>query len=301
MLDPQRARSSPGFFSAFPPFDPDLAGALPTGSLGYVGIGRPGKALHSLLQQATAEEPGLAEAFTGLVKRLNQIGGVNLEKDLLPSLGDEAALAIEPTPTGKGSSSSKGGPAPGTLSQPGTPFLLFLASGVDEQRARDALARLEAPVARAFGQSSGLAVPAFGQLKLGNVEAQSLRLSPAVDLTYAIFDGILAIATDPAGVDRAVSGDGGLAGSDAFRSATGGFPGEPSVLAYANLGGLISLAESAGLGEDPAYATFAQDLRRLEALGVAVESTPEMLSTDARLLVGAGEGDSGGGAPSPTD
>ena len=66
---------------------------------------------------------------------------------------------------------------------------------------------------------------------------------------------------------------------------TGRFPGEPSVLAYANLGGLISLAESAGLGEDPAYATFAQDLRRLEALGVAVESTPEMLSTDARLLV----------------
>jgi hypothetical protein len=71
------------------------------------------------------------------------------------------------------------------------------------------------------------------------------------------------------------------------------------VLAYLDLGGLVSLAENAGLGEDPAYATFAQDLRRLEALGVAIESTPETLSTDARVLVSAGE--PGAGVPSPTD
>jgi hypothetical protein len=120
-----------------------------------------------------------------------------------------------------------------------------------------------------------------------------------VDLTYAIFDGLLVIATDPSGVERAVDDEGGLAGSDAYRRATAGFPDRPSVLAYLDLGGLVSLAENAGLGEDPAYATFAQDLRRLEALGVAIESTPETLSTDARVLVSAGE--PGAGVPSPTD
>jgi hypothetical protein len=295
VLDPSRARSNPGFLSAFAPFDPGLADALPSDSLGYVGIGEPGHALRSLLEQATAEEPGLAEAFTGLVQQLNQIGGVDVEKDLLPSLGDEAALALEPVQPGRGSPSSKGAPPPDALSQPGAPFLLFLASGVDEGRARGALARLEAPIAHAFG----LQAPVFGQQTFGDVEAQSLQLSPAVDLTYAIFDGLLVIATDPSGVERAVDDEGGLAGSDAYRRATAGFPDRPSVLAYLDLGGLVSLAENAGLGEDPAYATFAQDLRRLEALGVAIESTPETLSTDARVLVSAGE--PGAGVPSPTD
>src|SRR5207247_2641160 len=133
VLDPHRARSSPGFFSAFPSFDPDLAGALPGDSLGYVGVGDPGRALRSLLEQATAEEPGLADAFTALVQQLNHVGGVDVEKDLLPSLGDEAALALEPAPGGKASSSSKGR-SPDALAQPGTPFLVFLASGVDEDR-----------------------------------------------------------------------------------------------------------------------------------------------------------------------
>ena len=42
-LAPRRAKRHPGFFSAFPAFDPDLAGLLPGDTLGYLGFGDPGK------------------------------------------------------------------------------------------------------------------------------------------------------------------------------------------------------------------------------------------------------------------
>ncbi len=69
------------------------------------------------------------------------------------------------------------------------------------------------------------------------------------------------------------------------------------MLGYLNLGALIALAERAGLAANPAYATFAPEIRRLEALGIAVQGTSHQLSTDARLVV-AEEGDAGAGPKS---
>ena len=47
----------------------------------------------------------------------------------------------------------------------------------------------------------------------------------------------------------------------------------------------MELGEQLGLAEDPVYATFAGDFRRLEALALAVTEDDELLSTDARLLL----------------
>jgi hypothetical protein len=94
------------------------------------------------------------------------------------------------------------------------------------------------------------------------------------------------IATNPVAVEQVASGEGGLDAQELFDQATAGLPSEPSMLAYLDLGGLIALGESAGLSEDPAYATFAREIRLLRALGVGIESSPEELSTQARLIVG---------------
>ena len=126
--------------------------------------------------------------------------------------------------------------------------------------------------------------------------AHSVALSPTVDLTYAIVGSSLVVASDPAGVDQLVRGKGGLDAEDLFGRATDGFPGELSMLAYLNLGGLVGLAESSGLAEDPAYTTFASEVHKLQALGLAIRSSPDELSTDARLAVGGGRG-AGGGSP----
>ena len=319
-IDPQRAKARPGFFSALPPFEPTLASRLSDRSLAYLGIGNPGEALSSLLQQARAEAPALAQAFSGFDRRLRALGDVDLQKDLLPSLGDEAAIALQPGPedteesgkaehkgSGKGKKEAKPQakegksqaqkdfplqPPPAEAPEAKTPFLEFVGTGVDEERAKKALAKLQGPIARALNPATGGQAPVFKQSQIADVQAQSLRLSPAVDLTYALFESLLVVATDPTGVDQVASGEGGLDASDGYTSATSGFSESPSLLVYLNLSGLVALAEQAGLGEDPAYATFADEVHKLEAVGVSVASDSSHLDTDVRLIVGTAESES---------
>ena len=297
-LDADRTKAHPGFFSAFPIFEPTLAAFLPGNSLGYVGFGDPGKTLKSLLEQASTEQPGLAAAVGDLVKQVKKLGAVDLEKDLLPSLGGEGAFALQPAPPDR----AHGGGGKGAIPpRSQAPFLEFMAGDVNADRAGKALARLEGPITQALNPSKQLQAPAFSEHKVGDATAQSLQLSPTVDLTYAISGSNLVIATNPAGVEQVATGDGGLDGAPLFDQATSGFPGTPSVLGYLDLGRLISLGEEAGLSQDPAYATFAPEIRTLRALGLAVQSSPDELSTDLRLVVAQGSGTADAETAAPTD
>jgi hypothetical protein len=277
-LDPDREEASPGFFAAFPSFDPSLAEKLSTKTLAYLGIGPPRETVSALVAQADAQAPGIARGFEDLADELRHHDNVDLEGQLLDALGDQAAFALEPAPSGEG--------APAVA---GTPYLLFAADGVDEDEARKALAALQVPIADAVHTGSEGQAPIFSQQDVSGVQANSLRVSPTVEVTYAVFDGLAAIATDPAGIAGLVDGDGGLGEQQLYESATDGFPDEVSMLAYLDLGDLVQIGEQAGLAEDPLYATFAGDVRRLEALGVAVSNEDDLLATDLRLLVGDAE------------
>ena len=268
-LDPERAETSPGFFTAFPAFVPALPERLASDSLGYFGIGEPASTVRALLTQATAEAPGIVAGFEDLVRDLRREGEVDIERGLLDSLGGEAAFALARR-------SGTAGPA--------LPFLEFVAADVDEDAARRALASLQAPLIDAVG-GRDVQAPVFGQQQIGDVQARSLRISPTVELTYAIFDGLVAIATDPAGIEQLVEGDGALDTSELYERATEGFADEVSLLAFLDLDGLVELGEQLGLAEDPVYAPFAGEFRRLEALALAVTDDDELLSTDARLLL----------------
>jgi hypothetical protein len=94
-------------------------------------------------------------------------------------------------------------------------------------------------------------------------------------------------ATSPDGV-AAVAGEdgGGLADDDRYKSATDGFPDQVSLLGYVDFHDLVGLAEQLGLAEDPVYATFAGEFRRLDALSFEVDTSDNVLSTDANLSVG---------------
>ena len=80
------------------------------------------------------------------------------------------------------------------------------------------------------------------------------------------------IATDPAGGAQAATRTAARR-SELYRRATDelGEDGDDSLVGYLDLGALLALGEQQGLAEDPAYATFAAELRRLQALGLAVE------------------------------
>jgi Protein of unknown function (DUF3352) len=274
-LDPEREKASPSFFAAFPRFAPELPQRLSADALAYLGIGAPGTTVKAVLTQAAADAPGIAKGFKHLVKQVKKGGGVNVESDLLTSLGDEAAIAVEP-----------GGGSPATLTG-GIPYLQFIARGVDEDKARAALAALEGPLADAISAGGESQAPVFGSSEVDGVQVHSLRLSPAINLAYAIFDGLAVIATDPAGVGQVASGDGGLDESKAYEQATDGFDDQSSLIAFLDLRDLLTEGFSIGLGQVPAFNTFAGDFRHLEALGLQVEASDDSISTDARLVLGA--------------
>lgn len=265
-LDAERQRSAPWFFGALPPFEPTLAGEVSESALGYLAVGNPEQSIKGLLAQATAQAPALASGFEEFGDRLADAGGVSLEKEVLPLLEAEAAVAVEPSP--------------------GVPYLSLIVGDVDEERARRTLAQLQGPIAEALEPEETAQAPVFSQREVDGVNAQSVRISPTVNLTYAVFDGMLVVSTDPAGVKQVRSGESTLNDSSLFQEATDGFPDEVSALLYLNLGELVKLAEREGLAADPSYALFAPEIRRLQALAVAVERAEESLDTRVRLAIG---------------
>jgi Protein of unknown function (DUF3352) len=316
VLDPKRQKKAPGFFGAFPPFGPTLASEASDGTLAYLGIGDPEESVKSLLAQARREAPGIVTGFKRLSAQLRSLGKVDLQKQILPLLGSEAAIDVEPspeTPKGGGGGKGGGGQDGGTESEPvprlpgaapgaqppqgGTapegvvrpipaPYLSFVANDIDEEKARKTLAQLQAPVGQALKPGQSVQGPVFAKREIEGVEARSLRISPTVDLTYAIFDGKLVVATDPEGVRQVKSGEGSLEGSGSFKNATEGFPDPLSALLYMNVTELIRFAEQEGLATDPGYALFADEIRKLEGFGLAVDRGEDTIDTEARLTVG---------------
>jgi len=275
-IDPERSDASPQFFAAFPRFEPSLDERLSERTAAYLGIGDPERAVAALLSQATAQAPGIAAGFEALVEDLRRDARVDVEREFLASLGGEAAFALGLA----GEDDTTGVPA--------DRFLEFVADDVDEERARRALAGLQAPLAESVDPALGQ-LPGFGEQVIAGVAARSVRLSPALELTYAVFDGIAAIATDPAGIEELASSEGGagsLSQSERFELATAGFEEQVSLIAYLDLVALVSLGEREGLAGSPAYAQVATDARSLQALGLSVRSEEDLLAADLRLIVG---------------
>ncbi len=296
-LDPAQAEDRPGFFAAFPRFEPNLPDVLGSETLAYMGIADPATTVSSLLEQAAAESPALAAGVTAAAERLADLGEVDLEKDLLAAFGGETAIALQPgvddaesEDDGPGPALPEGlpsGPAPLPTGQESVPVIQFLAEGVDTQEARQALARLQGPISKALDPGIALQAPVFETREVDGVELQILRLGPTLNLTYALLDGRLAVASQPSAVEQVISGDGGLADEDSFAAATDDLAAdeEVSMLVFLDLAGLINLGERQGLAESAAYAELAPDLGRLDAAALAVDAQETAIATDLRLVI----------------
>ena len=79
----------------------------------------------------------------------------------------------------------------------------LIAKDVDPEDARQALARLQDPVAKALTKRKNGGPATFETIQIAGLQAQSLTVSPAVDLTYATWDDLLVIATDSLGIQQA--------------------------------------------------------------------------------------------------
>jgi hypothetical protein len=118
---------------------------------------------------------------------------------------------------------------------------------------------------------------------VGGTVINNVRLSPSLDLAYAVFDRKLVVSTNPAGVRQAVEGGENLSGSDSYRAATAGAAGGVSALVFLNLEGLLRSTGPLGLGQ--ALGGFSADLAKLRAVGLSVKSSEDRLETTIFLNI----------------
>jgi hypothetical protein len=154
---------------------------------------------------------------------------------------------------------------------------------VDEDRAREEMAKLQAPLVEALSPARTGQAPGFSAKRLDGVVMRSVRISPTLEFAYAIFDRKLVVSTSPAGVREAVSGDENLGGSNAFQAATSGASEGVSALVFLNLEGLVSRSEPLGLGQ--IVRGFAEDVARLKGLGLTETSDADRLETTLFLAI----------------
>ena len=244
------------FFSAFPSFSPSLAGAFAPDTLLYLAIANPSETVRALLAQANKSAPGLAGAFESFQAQLRK-GGVDLQKGVLPALGGEAAVGVA---TGKAG-----------------PYLTAAFANVDEDRARTQMAKLQTPLVQALSPGRTGQAPSFEAAKVGDVIVRSVRISPALNFAYAIFDGKLVVSTSPVGVRQAIEGDDSLAGSDAYKAAAAGASNGVSALVFLNLESLVRSSQPLGLGQ--IVRGFGEDIAKLSGLGLTVKGDEDSLQT----------------------
>jgi hypothetical protein len=247
VLDPARAALTP---AAFTPFSPALPAQAPGAAIAFVDLNGLDRALPRLLGASAAG--GLAGRVGQLVAKAGQgltATGVDVPRDVAPLFRGETALLItphEPVPT-----------------------LTLIARTADEARARVAFAQLQAPIARLFappGAGPGQA-PVFTEESVAGVQAFRLRLSPTLELDYAVFGGRLVASTSLAGIAAARATPGRIGDLATFRAALAGRPGRVTALVFLDLNQLLSLAEQIGLDQDPRYLRVRDDLKRIHAVG----------------------------------
>jgi Protein of unknown function (DUF3352) len=265
VLDPRRAQRHPSFFAAFPAFDPSLADQFPAATFAYLGIANPAETMELVLRQAAAVAPGIAEAFDQLNRDLRREGGVDLRRTVLPLLEGQAAAGASPAN--------------------GLPYLNFVFTDVDEGKARTATARLQAPLVAALGPERTGQAASFGEERVGDVSVYSVRVSAALDLSYAVFDDKLIVSTNPLGVKRAIEGGEALDTQDDYQAVISDAPDSVSALVFLDLEGLVRLAEPIGLAQIESYVVFEPDIEKLQALGVTIEAVDGRLSTKLFLEI----------------
>lgn len=137
-------------------------------------------------------------------------------------------------------------------------------------------------------RGSVLVPPALGLVSTGvdpNVAKAALASKRAKRLAGLVSGKTLQVGSDAPELKNLTNPHGSLDTTAGFSNALAGFSTEPSLEAYLDLESLVPLFEAAGLAENPAYASFAPEVRRLRGLGVAVTSDTTSITAQVRLTV----------------
>ncbi|MET0254759.1 MAG: hypothetical protein ABW193_03145, partial [Luteibacter sp.] len=133
------------------------------------------------------------------------------------------------------------------------PVLTILAHADDEAAARKALAGLPSAVRKAF--------------------------------STAVWDGKVAVSTDPSGID-AVKADGQhLDDTQNWQKSVGNHPESVSSLLFLDFSRLLTLGEATGLSDSSAYKSAKADLQKVRAIGAVTSGDDSESTAEISLLL----------------
>src|SRR4051794_8142820 len=217
-------------------------------------------------------DPKLARSNTGAgFKPFTPTLAGDVPADAMAYLGvSNLAPALQRLIAAAGSSSATLKPLVGQLSAPllkifpgeaaiiltsktPAPVLTLLAATKDEAGPRPALAQLPSAVRKSF--------------------------------TTAVWDGKVAVSTDPSGIAAVKAGGEHLADTDNFAKTVGNHPDRVSSLLFLNFSRLLTLGEATGLSDSSAYRAAKGDLQKVRAIGAATSGKSSESTAEISLLL----------------
>lgn len=244
-------------------FTPSLTGAVPSGTIAFVGAA----GLEGVIAQLDRLAGGQV-TLPGLLERLRRELGRQGERALLraaaPLRGREMAVIVTP---------------PVNL-----PVVTLVVSGTTAEEGGEVLVSLQPVIARLLESPALGQVPAIVPRRIAGVEATTLSISPALTLTYAAFDGKLVVSTSPAGIRQLRGTRGALADNASFAPGSlRDLLNRVSSVVFLDLRRLSTLVERAGLAATPGYRAIEPDIARIGAVsGVTVS---ERSSQTAEIFI----------------
>jgi hypothetical protein len=231
---------------AVPPatFAPGLLGRVPAqGTVALLDLAG-GTALEAL-----AARLGGAGALAAIQSAVADEVGVDLERDVFAPLRGEAALSVQ---------------ARGDV-----PVFTLVARSAGMATTREALARLQATVARRL---TGESVTMFQARPDG---AYTLPLTTRLQPSYGVSGDVLVATSAQPGLDQLHAAPRGIAQVPAFAKAQESAKGGVQALGFIDLQALLALGERTGLAAGAALAEVRAELDPIESAGAVAGQDPD--------------------------
>jgi hypothetical protein len=249
----RRARQAPSF-------TPKLPDVIPGDVVAYLGM----RGADSVLEVATDAGGGrvpLLDTLARVESDLEQ-GGLRLRRALRPLLRKEAALFV----TAAGA----------------TPALTLVADRVRGQDFQGVLDRLQPLFSRSLGDLSAGVVPTLEPRRIAGVNAATIRITPTLALTYAVFGGRAVVSTGARGIEALRSGGSSIADNPLLSAVLSGSDRVTSVV-FLDLRRLLAIGEQADLGQAPSYRALSSDLSGIGA--VSAITREKAASKTAKIFI----------------
>jgi hypothetical protein len=233
----------------------DLTAEAPSQPALFVGLAGAECVMRDLMASPKSAIGNALRSFSASAQRYH----LDMNRDLLPLLGKDAALSLTPGPT-----------------------ITLQAGPVPAQQSLNVVGALVPMLVHKLNPEASGATPGYSAQRINGVAAITANLTPALQLAYAAYRGNLVLSNSTSAIGSPKNAQ-HLAQSKDFQRLLGDRPNDPSALVFLDLKKLLALADQAGLGSNPTYAAVRDDLRKIGAAGAVLSREGNDIDAELRL------------------